>query len=275
MKVPLWFIGEAVGTFILVFFGCGSVCAAVLTSAQAGIFQVAIVWGIAVAVAIHITGALSGAHLNPAVTLAMAAFGGFDRAKVKGYLAAQFLAAFLAAAVLHGIFGTTISHFEATSGIVRGEPGSEASAMIYGEYFPNPGGKPLTELAPYQLGMTSAFLAEVVGTAMLVFVICGLTDRRNSGKVDHLNPILIGLTVTMLISLFAPLTQACFNPARDLGPRLFSAFAGWGSVPFTTNGWGWLVVYVIAPIAGGWLGGFVFFRVLKPAFAQLEDSSRR
>ncbi|MGB1130164.1 MAG: aquaporin, partial [Haloferula sp.] len=76
MRLPKWFVGEFVGTFILVFFGCGSVAAAVLTNAQMGIFQVAIVWGIAIALAIHLTGSLSGAHLNPAVTLAMAAFGG-------------------------------------------------------------------------------------------------------------------------------------------------------------------------------------------------------
>ena len=274
MRLPVWFIGECVGTFILVFFGCGSVCAAVLTSAQAGIFQVAIVWGVAVAVAIHLTASLSGAHLNPAVTIAMMAFGDFEKRKVKGYLAAQFCGAFLAAAVLHGIFATTIAHFEKRTGIVRGEPGSEASAMIYGEYFPNPGGKPLTELGDYQLGMSSAFLAEVIGTALLVFVICGLIDRRNSGKVDHLNPTLIGLTVMMLISIVAPLTQAAFNPARDLAPRVFSALAGWGSVPFTTNGVGWWWVYLVGPTGGGLLGGFLYFRVLKPAYAAKEKSER-
>jgi glycerol uptake facilitator protein len=68
----------------------------------------------------------------------------------------------------------------------------------------------------------------------------------------------IGLTVTILISLLGPLTMACLNPARDLGPRLFSSLAGWRSIPFTANGLGWLNVYIIAPIVGGLLGGGIY-----------------
>jgi glycerol uptake facilitator protein len=108
-----------------------------------------------------------------------------------------------------------------------------------------------------------AFAAEVIGTAILVLVIFGVTDDRNATRPQLLTAATIGLTVTILISILGPLTMACFNPARDLGPRLFSAVAGWRSVPFTTNGIGWLTVYIIAPIIGGLLGGAayrVFFR---------------
>jgi len=80
--VPKWFTGEVFGTFLLVFFGCGSVSAAVLTGAQVGVFQVAIVWGLGIATAIHLTGALSGAHLNPAVTLSLAAWSDFPKKRV-------------------------------------------------------------------------------------------------------------------------------------------------------------------------------------------------
>ena len=96
---------------------------------------------------------------------------------------------------------------------------------------------------------------------------CGLTDRRNEGRSDHLNPAMIGLTVTLLISLLAPLTQAAFNPARDLGPRLFSSLAGWKEVPFTTNGNGWWVVYILGPISGGLVGAALHYFVLKKAYA--------
>jgi glycerol uptake facilitator protein len=93
---------------------------------------------------------------------------------------------------------------------------------------------------------------------MLLFVIFCTTDPENKDRPQILTAATIGLTITMLISLFGPLTMACFNPARDLGPRLFSSVAGWGAVPFTANGLGWLTVYIIAPIIGGLLGGGIY-----------------
>lgn len=264
---PGWAIGEFVGTFLLVFFGCGSVCAAVLTGAQVGVFQVAIVWGLGIATAIYLTGALSGAHLNPAVTVAMAVYGGFSRARVLPYIGVQLLAAFVAAATLFFIFGDALRAYEARQGIERGGPGSEATAMVFGEYFPNPGGKPLSAAAREMMSHGAAFGAEVIGTAVLVLVIFACTDARNAGRPQGLTALTIGLTVTLLISLLGPLTMACFNPARDLGPRVFSALAGWGSVPFTVNGWGWLTVYILAPLAGGLVGGGIYAALLRPAYA--------
>lgn len=262
--VPKWAIGEFFGTFLLVFFGCGSVCAAVATGAQVGVFQVAIVWGLGIATAIYLTGSLSSAHLNPAVTIASAAWSRFPKGLVLPYVAVQMLGAFAAAALLYCIFGGAIAAYELKSGIERGQRGSEATAMVFGEYFPNPGGKALTELSRSTMSHGAAFGAEVIGTAILVLVIFCATDERNATRPQVLTPATIGLTVTLLISLLGPLTMACFNPARDLGPRLFSALAGWRSVPFTANGIGWLTVYIIAPILGGLLGGGIyrfFFRV--------------
>jgi glycerol uptake facilitator protein len=266
MKLPHWFIGEFVGTFLLVFFGCGSVAAAVLTGAQVGIFQVAIVWGFGIAIAIYATGALSGAHLNPAVTCALATCGRFPARRVPGYMLAQLAGAFVAAAVVHGLFAGTLAAFESANGIVRGAVGSEASAMIFGEFFPNPGGKALTEAVRARVSMSGAFAVEVAGTAVLMMVILALTDERNAGRPRELGPVAIGLTVTLLISLLAPLTQACFNPARDLGPRLWSAMAGWGSLPFTVNGSGWLTVYVVAPLVGAQVGGLIYRALLSRGY---------
>lgn len=103
--IPRWFTGEFFGTFLLVFFGCGSVCAAVLTGAQVGVFQVAIVWGLGIATAIHLTGALSGAHLNPAVTVGTAVWSDFPKKRVAPYIVTQMLGAFVGAAVLYLLFG--------------------------------------------------------------------------------------------------------------------------------------------------------------------------
>jgi glycerol uptake facilitator protein len=265
--LPKWIIGEFVGTFLVVFFGCGSVCASVLTGAQVGLFQVAIVWGLGIATAIHLTGALSGAHLNPAVTVSMAAWSDFPKGRVGPYVVAQLAGAFVAAAVLYFVFGDALRMYEQANGVVRGASGSEASAMVFGEFFPSPGGKALTEAARVRMTPLAAFGAEVIGTAILLLVVFCVTDERNKARPQVLTAATIGLTVTLLISLLGPLTMACFNPARDLGPRLFSSLAGWGAVPFQVNGIGWLTVYIAAPLLGGLLGGFLYRFFFKLSYA--------
>lgn len=270
MKLPAWLVGEFAGTFLLVFFGCGSVATAVLAGGSLGLFEVALVWGVGIALAIHLTSALSGAHLNPAVTWALVSCGRFPRPRVLPYVLTQLAGAFVAAAVLHGVFAGFLTHYEAAHGLVRGMPGSEASAMILGEYFPNPGGQPWTNAGRELVSPWSAFLVEALGTAVLVLAVLGLTDEHNVGCLRSWAPAGIGLTVTLLICLFAPLTQAGFNPARDLGPRLWSALAGWGAVPFHANGWGWLTVYVLGPLAGGQVGAGIYLGFFRPHYLRSE-----
>jgi len=268
--LPAWFVGESLGTFLLVFFGCGSVATAVLTGAQVGIFQVAIVWGVGIATAIYLTGSLSGAHLNPAVTIALAAWNGFPWRNVPRYIFAQFAGAIIASAVLFAMYHGTLVAYETAHHIVRGAPGSEATAMIFGEFFPNPGGKPFTDEIRLRVTHPAAFGIEFVGTAILMLVILGVTDSRNASRPQILTAATIGLTVTILISLLGPLTMAAFNPARDLGPRLFSSLVGWGSVPFNANGVGWLTVYVIAPVGGALAGGAIYRGFLAPHYTYEE-----
>lgn len=269
-STPGWFAGEFFGTFLLVFFGCGSVCAAVSTGAQVGVFQVAIVWGLGIATAIYLTGSLSGAHLNPAVTVSLAVFGDFAKSRVLPYIVVQVLGAFAGAAVLYLIFNGAISAYEQQHSIVRGQSGSEATAMVFGEYFPNPSGKPLNPARSIVMSHARAFAAEVIGTAILLLVIFCVSDRNNQTRPQILTASTIGLTVTLLISLLGPLTMACFNPARDFGPRLFSSLAGWKTIPFTANGVGWLTVYIIAPVVGGLLGGFVYRTFFCAAYERTE-----
>ena len=177
--LPAWFVGESLGTFILVFFGCGSVAAAVLTGAQVGVFQIAIVWGIGIATAIYLTGSLSGAHLNPAVTIGLAAWSEFPWRRVPRYLLAQFLGAFVASVVLFLVYRETLVAYETAHQIVRGAPGSEATAMIFGEFFPSPGGQPLTDAVRLRVSHSAAFFSEFVGTGILMLVILGVTDSKN------------------------------------------------------------------------------------------------
>lgn len=271
------FLAEVFGTFILIFFGLGAVHAAVLYGAQAGLWQIAIVWGVAIMLAIFATGSISGAHINPAITIAMFVWAGFLRERVLPYILAQLLGAFLAAMLLFLLFSGQIRALEDKKGVKRGEPGSEITAMCYGEFYPSPGGlaagdEPYSREAHAALRSTvshgQAFLAEVIGTALLAIMVFALTDTNNRlAPLHNSAAIFIGLTVSILISVIAPLTQACFNPARDFAPRLFSALAGWGQIALPLGSdWGWLTVYIIAPILGAVLGGGFYQRLLKPMY---------
>ena len=245
------FVGEVLGTFILVFFGIGSVAVAVVTSMELDLWQIASIWGLAVMVAIYATGHLSGAHLNPAITVALACWDGFPFRKVMPFIGAQFLGAILAAVMIYLLFGGAIAEYESVTGIERGSPGSEATAMIFGEFYPNPGGKPLAG----EISIWKAIWWELWGTAVLAFGVFGIVNWSRRGLPRWAVPILIGVVLACLIYVIAPVTQAGFNPARDLGPRVVSSLAGWGSIPFTTNPWGWWLVYLEAPVAGGVIGG--------------------
>ena len=197
----------------------------------------------------------------------MAAWSRFPKNRVASYVAAQLLGAFVGAALLYFVFGDALAAFEKANHLVRGQPGSEASAMVFGEFFPSPGGHPLTAEARARMSPLAAFGAEVLGTAILLLVIFCVTDERNKGHPRVLTAATIGLTVTLLISLLGPLTMACFNPARDLAPRVFASLAGWGTVPFTVNGHGWLTVYILAPLLGGLLGGACYKALFEESYA--------
>lgn len=262
------FIGELLGTFFLVFFGTSSVAVAVVSGAYSGLFQVAVIWGVGVTLAIYATRHLSCAHLNPAVTLAMVASGRMKSSKLPVYFAAQFIGAMLAACLVLVLFGPSISAMEAAAGIVRGEPASVKSAMMFGEYFPNPG------VSGIVAGKGLAFLAEAVSTMILVTLIFLLTEGCNLGKPsDESAPVLIGATVALLICLFAPLTQCGMNPARDFGPRLVSYLAGWGSVAIPGPGGGAFLVYVLGPLAGGLAAAALFKFVLEKAMHRVSKEN--
>lgn len=261
---------ETLGTFLLVLFGTGAVAASVFTGAQTGLWQVAAVWGFGVALAIYVSAAISGAHLNPAVSLAFAVFrrSDFPISRLLPYWCAQLLGAILAGLAVLWAFGNAISHFETTNGVTRGEPDSVRSAMAFGEYFPNPA---LFTDSALHITPWHAFAVEAFGTAILVLVIFSLIDRRNAALPNKgFAPFLIGFTVAALISLFAPLTQAGWNPARDFGPRIVAYFAGWSdiAIPGPEGGF-W--IYIAGPLVGGLIGAAIFEIVIAPGLRETVD----
>lgn len=251
--------GEFIGTFILVFFGVGAVNAAVATGAQAGLWQVAVVWAFGVSLGIYTAASLSGAHINPAITAMAAVWDRFPLTRVVPYWVAQTAGAACASLVLYAMFADTIVEFERQHGLLRGGPGSELSAMMFGEYFPNPAIFGTAEEAWRVISERSAFIAEMIGTAMLAFLVCAVTSDRNTARPPSAaQAVIIGVGVAAIISVVAPLTQAALNPARDFGPRLVSYFLGWDEIAIPGPRGGWLTVYIIAPTLGAIIGGGIY-----------------
>ncbi len=249
MSVLREYLGEAIGTFILVLFGCGSVAATVLLGVFNSLLEVAFVWGLGVAIAIFVTRNYCPAHLNPAVSLAMCFNGSLPWKKLLFYMASQTIGAFLAGLLLYNLFSEAITIYESANQIVRGTPESYRSALFFGEFFPNPG---LESFLPVSVYL--ACCAEFLGTFLLVFVILKVTE--NPKQVDNSTPWIIGLTVTIIICLIAPFTQAGLNPARDFGPRMIAYLMGWGNAALPAVPYSFFTVYILSPLLAGWLAAF-------------------
>lgn len=255
------YFGEFFGTFLLVFFGISAVAVSVLFDAIPSIVQISIVWGIGVTLAIYATRHLSCAHLNPAVSLGMVLAGRMHLRLLIPYWISQLCGAIAAGACLLLVLHSSISSYETAHAISRGTLSSVKTAMLFGEYFPNPG----FSLPWFGVSRGTAMLVEGLGTFILVTMIFLLTEGCNVGRPGEvLAPIFIGATVSALIAVTAPLTQTGINPARDFGPRLVAYFAGWDkiAIPGPQNGFFW--VYIAAPLIGGGSAAGFFRFILAP-----------
>jgi glycerol uptake facilitator protein len=252
---------EFLGTFVLIMFGDGVVAMVVAALNQSGrgetlfITQadwllIATGWGFAVALAVYVAGGISSAHLNPAVTLALAVFRGFEWRKVPGYMASQVLGAFVAAAVLYLNYKQAINSFEAANDVSRGDPNSVVTYSIFAT-FP----------APYYSNVAGPFLDELIGTALLVGIILALVDEYNVAPRVNLGPFLVGIVVFAIGLSFGANSGYAINPARDLGPRLFAWIQGWGDIAVPGNYGnvdGYMWIPIVAPLVGGLVGALIY-----------------
>lgn len=234
---------EFLGTFVLIVFGVGVVAQTVLSrNANGSYLAINLGWGLAVMLGVYTAAGVSGAHLNPAVTIALAARRGFPWAKVPLFAVAQVAGAFAAAAI---VFLTYREAFAAFDGGVRQVQGEFGTAGIFATY-PQP-----------FLSLGGGFVDQVVGTALLLVGVLAITDARNLTPPGWLAAPLIGLLVVAIGVAFGFNAGYAINPARDLGPRLFTAVGGWGSGVFTAgNGWWW--VPILGPSVGGVVGVVVY-----------------
>lgn len=255
------YLAEFLGTFILIVLGDGVVAMAVAalpgsgrTASATTIFQGAgdwmiIVWGWAFAVifGVYVAGGVTGAHINPAVTIAFAVKRGFPWKKVPGYIIAQVLGAFAGAALVFGNYFESINAFNNASKTTRDGSGGLATFSIFAtfpaKYFGD--------------NMAGPFVDQVIGTALLVLLILALVDTLNTAPQSNLGPFLIGLVVAAIGISFGANAGYAINPARDFGPRVLAWIAGWGHWAFPGPGDYWWVP-IVGPVVGGVLGAFIY-----------------
>ncbi|MTI17516.1 aquaporin [Rhodobacteraceae bacterium RKSG542] len=244
-------LAEFIGTALFLFLGIGALCASFLAGVQLSHWEVALIWGLAVTIAIYLTSGTSGAHLNPAVTIALFTFGGFQRHKVLPYIASQLLGALFGAAIVYAIYQGLFLEWELQNGVVRSNPEAMASAALFGTF-------------PHKsLSVSGAFIVEFLITCILMGMILAITDERNGAAKGALAPLLIGVVVAVIGAATGPLTGFAMNPARDFGPKLFMALNGWGAQVFYDGaGSLYLWVPIVAPIAGA-LTGALLYRFMR------------
>ncbi len=236
-------IAEFLGTFVLILLGTGVVAMVVLFPStvpgeviHGGYTNITIGWGLAVTMGIYVAGKISGAHLNPAVTLALAVFRGFPWRKVLPYSITQIAGAFLAAAL---VYRNYLPAFHAV------DPQLERTAGIF------------TTFPAFPSLPQAGFLDQVIGTALLLLFIFAITDDLNSPPAANLAPLMIGLVVVAIGMSFGGMHGYAINPARDFGPRLFTVVAGFRNNGLTDGNRVWWVP-VVAPLVGGIAGAAVY-----------------
>ncbi|MBB6249270.1 glycerol uptake facilitator protein [Rhodanobacter sp. A1T4] len=216
---------------------------------QNAYWGVCIAWGLAVTLAIYVTGSVSGTHANPAVTLSLAIFRNFEWKKVVPYWLAQVVGAFAGAAIVYVLFGPVIDHYNETHQLTRVAGGAA------GVFFTHPG----LAITPMH-----ALLDQIILTAFLLFGIFAITEQYNEmAPMANSGALMIGLLVATIGASMGYLEAWAINPARDFGPRLFAYLAGWNSsaLPSPENYW-WIPI--VGPLIGGVVGGGAYQCLIRP-----------
>lgn len=252
------YLSEFLGTAVLIMFGTGVVAMAVAGLPQSGRgdgtvsngdwLLITFGWGMAVIMGVYVAGGISGAHINPAVTIALALRRGFAWSKVPGYIIAQVIGAFVGAAIVYLNYYDAIHASEDAAGV-----GHESAGTV-GIFVTGPAG--------YFDNYWGPVISEITGTMLLVIIVFAVIDLMNIPPKANLGPIVIGFGVMAIGMSFGANSGYAINPARDFGPRLFTAVAGWGEAAFPGNTGGTLQAYwwvpIVAPIIGAVIGAFVY-----------------
>jgi glycerol uptake facilitator protein len=245
-------ISEALAIFIIIAFGDSVACMVVLYDPSPYVnayWGVCISWGLGVTIAIYVTGAVSGTHANPAVTLALAIYRGFPMKKVVPYWAAQVFGAFVGAMIVYTLFQPVIDHYNQVHNLTRDAGGAA------GVFFTHPG----LAITPMH-----ALTDEIILTAFLLLGIFAITEQYNEQAPGaNSGALMIGLLVAVIGASMGYLEAWAINPARDFGPRLFAYVAGWDSAAFPSPGDYWWIP-IVGPLVGGVIGAGAYQVLVHP-----------
>ncbi|WP_119726487.1 MIP/aquaporin family protein [Thermomonospora amylolytica] len=231
---------EFAGTMILILIGVGVV--AQVAAAEIGEYDaIAWAWGLGVTLAIYVSARLSGAHLNPAVTFALAVFKDFPWRKVAPYALAQTLGAFVAALIVRWNYSEVLA---------AADPGHTIKTQGVFSTLPGNGTLPIDTWG--------ALRDQIIGTAILLFLVLAITDARNDGPAANLAPVVIGLIVVAIGFAWGTDAGYAINPARDFGPRLASFLTGYEGAWRDQHGELYFWVPIIGPLVGGVLGAGLY-----------------
>ncbi len=250
-------VAELVGTALLILLGDGVVASVALLNKQADWIVITTGWALAVALGVLVSGRISGGHLNPAVTVALAVRGAFPWAKVTPYILAQVIGAFLGAVLVYIDYGAAFRDFEAVHNLTRG---AMADGVLIG---PFAGGANVFATFPAFGESWRNVFSEFIGTAVLMAGVCAVVDRRNWPSTGGMEPFLIGAIVWAIGLSLGGLTGYAINPARDFGPRLAAFVLGWGDSVFRSHNF-YFWVPIVGPILGGIAGTVLYDRAIAP-----------
>ncbi|KAM9331047.1 aquaporin-7-like [Gastrophryne carolinensis] len=236
-------MAELLATFIMMLFGLASVAQVVLGRKEYGQYlSINLSFGFGVTMGIHVAGGVSGAHMNCSVSLTNCVLGKLPWKKLPMYVVSQIVGAFLAAAVVYFLYYDALYSYSGGKLIVTGP---NETASIFATY-PQP-----------YLSVGGGILDQVVGTAALMLCICAINDKKNSPALRGTQAVVIGLLVTVIGMSMGMNSGYAINPARDLGPRLFTAVAGWGTEVFTAGNY-WCWIPIVVPLVGSLTGAFLY-----------------
>ncbi|MEV4327538.1 MIP/aquaporin family protein [Microbispora rosea] len=244
---------EFAGTAILILFGVG-VVAQVVAGGIGDHDSIAWAWGLGVTLGVYTAARISGAHLNPAVTVALAVFKGFSWRKVLPYALAQTAGAFVAALLVRWNYAEVLA---------KVDPGHTIKTQGVFSTLPGNGTLPVTQWG--------ALRDQIIGTAILLFLIFAISDERNSAPLANLAPVIVGLLVVAIGMAWGTDAGYAINPARDFGPRLASFFTGYGSAFRDQYGGLYFWVPIIGPLVGGVIGAGLY-QLLVARFLPRTDA---